>query len=72
MPHGKPVSEDIQWIIVRLGTAMSIQDIAMYTNLSESKVRKTLTYFKKNGDVDIPKRQRPTLHRSLQDESIQV
>ena len=72
MPHGKAVSEDIQWVIVRLGTAMSCQDIAMYTDLSERKVRDTLSHFKQNGDVNVPKRQRPNLHRSLQDESIQV
>ena len=72
MPHGKPVSEEVQWIIVQLGTVMSPQDIAMYTDLSKRKVRDTLTHFKTNGDVNIPKRQRPTLHRSLQDESIQV
>ncbi len=72
MPHRKAISEDIQWIIVHLETAMSTEDIAMYTDLSTRKVRDTLAHFKKNGDVNVPKRQRPTLHRSLQDESIQV
>ena len=36
------------------------------------KIRDTLAHFKANGDVNVLKRQRPTLHRSLQDESIQV
>lgn len=39
MPQGKPISEDIQWIVVRLGAAFSSDDVAMYTNISEHKVR---------------------------------
>ena len=72
MPQGKTVSEAVQWIIVHLNTAMSTEEIAMYTDLSERKVREVIAHFQKTGDVNIPKRQKPTLHWSLQDGSIQV
>lgn len=51
MPQGKPVSEEVQWIIVRLGTVMSTNDIAMYADLSEHKVKDILAYFKWMGEV---------------------
>ena len=72
MPQGKAISEAIQWIIVRLNMAMSTEEIAMYTDLSERKVRDIIAHFQKTGDVNIPKCQKPTLHWSLQDDSIQV
>jgi len=72
MPRGQAVSEAVQWIIVRLNTAISSEEIAMYTDLNERKVRDILAYFKKTGEVNVPKRERPTLHRSLQDDNIQV
>jgi len=74
MPQGKPVSEDVQWIVVRLGTAMSADDIAMYADLSERKVKDILAHFKQTGEVKLEgsKRSRPKLHRTLCDYEIEV
>lgn len=72
MPQGQAVSEAIQWIIVRLSTAMPPDEIAEFTDLSDRKVRDILDRFVKTGAVKVQKRERPSLHRSLQDEDIQV
>ena len=72
MPQGKPVSEEVQWIVVCLGTAMSTNDIAMYVDLSECKVKDVLAYFKWTGEVKGSNHTRPKLHRTLCDYDIQV
>ena len=72
MPQGKPVSEDIQWVIIRLGADHSPEDVSMYTNISERKVRAILTHHKKTGEVIIPNHEKPSLYRKLQEEDLQV
>ena len=72
MPQGKSVSEEIQWIIVHLDTAMSTDDIAMYTDLSECKVWDILAHFKQMGEVKGSNCSRPKLHRTLCDYDIEV
>ena len=72
MPQGKPISEDIQWIVVCLGAAFSSDDVAMYTNISERKVRAILAHHKRTGSVDAPKCGRPNLYRKLSEEDIKV
>jgi hypothetical protein len=72
MPQGQAVSESVQWIVVRLGATMSVDEISGYVDLGDRKVRDILAHFKKTGGVNVPKRERPTLHKSLQDEDIQV
>lgn len=72
MPQGKAVSADLQWTIVRLSTAMSDEDVGMYTDVSERKVREILAHFKKNGDIKLSKRERGRVHRRLCDADIQV
>ena len=51
---------------------MSTDEISGYTDLSDRKVWDILAHFKETGDVNVPKREWPTLHKSLQDEDIQV
>ena len=72
MPQGKPISEDIQWIIICLNTNLSPKDVSMYTNVSECKVHAILAHHKKTGKVVIPKREKPTLYRKLKEEDLQV
>ena len=62
MPAGKLVTEDIQWIIVCMGAAMSAEDIAMHTDVGKHKVWDILAHFKQLGDVKVPKCQRPKLY----------
>jgi DNA-binding transcriptional regulator LsrR (DeoR family) len=72
MTQGQAVSEPIQWIIIRLSTTMPSHEIAEYTDISDRKICDILAHFKKTGGINISKRERPTLHSSLQDEDIQV
>ena len=72
MPQGQSVSCAVQWIVVHLSTTMSIDEISGYVDLSNQKVWDILGHFKRTGDVNVPKHKCPTLHRSLQDEDIQV
>ena len=72
MPQGKPISEEVQWIVVRLGAVLPPDDVAMYTNISKRKIRAILAHHKKTGEVDIPKRERPNLYRKLQGDDIEV
>lgn len=72
MPQGKPISEDIQWIIICLSTNLSPKDVSMCTNISECKVCTILAHHKKTGEVVIPKHEKLTLYRKLQEENLQV
>ena len=72
MPQGQSVPEVVQWIVVWLRTVMACWDISMYTDLSELKVHEILAYFNTTGGVNVPRCQRPNLHRSLGEDSIKV
>lgn len=69
---GKAISEEIQWIIIRLSVTMSREDIAMYTGVSERKVNNVISTFNKEGDVKVRTRQKPHTYSSLCDEDVQV
>jgi hypothetical protein len=62
---GEPISEEIQWIIVRLSTAMSPEDVAMYTGVGQRKVNDVMSTFNKYGTVKVYTHQEP-------DDDIQV
>lgn len=72
MPQGQAIPEPVHWIIIRLSTSMSLEDIAMYTDVSLRKVKEIISHFKKTGDVNIPKRLRPWIHQKLSDDDIEA
>ena len=72
MTQGQPVSEAIQWTIIRLSATMHSHEISGYTNISVRKVCDIISHFKKTGDIKSSKREMPTIHKSLQEEDIQV
>ena len=72
MPQGKAVSEEVQWIVVRMTGMMSEEEISMYTQISTRKVRQIVSYFKSHGDVYAPACVRAKVHRSLSDDHINV
>jgi hypothetical protein len=72
MTRGQPVSDAIQWTIIRLSATMPSHEISGYTDTSDRKIRDILTHFKKTGGIKPSKRETPTIHRSLQEEDIQV
>ncbi len=68
----KPIPEQVQWIIICLSTAMSWEDIAMYTGVSERKINDVLSTFNKEGTVKVHTRQKRSTYSSLCDANIQV
>ena len=72
MVSGKAISEDIQWIIIRLSAIMDLHEISMYTDIGLHSVQKILSWFKRTGEVNVAKRLQPQLHRVLCDYDIQV
>jgi hypothetical protein len=72
MEMGKPISEEIQWIIVHLSSAMSREDIAMYTGVSQRKVNDVISTFNKDGTVKVYTRQKPHTYASLREDDVQV
>jgi len=72
MVQGKAVSEEIQWIIVRLSAIMNPHEIAMYTDIGLRTVQKILSWFRRTGEVNVAQRLKPQLHGALCDYDIQV
>jgi hypothetical protein len=72
MARGQAVSEAIQWTIIRLSATMPCHEISGYTDISDRKIRDIIAHFKTTGGIKGSKRERPALHKSLQDEDIQV
>jgi hypothetical protein len=73
MAQGKPIPEDVQWIIIRLGTVMTPEDISMYTNVNERTIRKILKFFKETEGIYVRDRSNEVrLNRSLNNCDIEV
>jgi CRP-like cAMP-binding protein len=72
MGRGKSIPESTQWIIIRLASAMSIEDITMYTDVSPSSVRRILAHFRATEDVIKLKRSKMQTTLALCDLDIQV
>jgi transposase len=72
MAKGKAVPKSIRWIVVRLSTTMTEDEISMYTDIGVRTVQKILVHFKQTGNVGELQKMRPQLHRSLCDFDIQV
>ena len=51
---------------------MPSHEISGYTDISVRKIRDILAHFNNTGGVKGSKREKPTVHNSLQDEDIQV
>ena len=51
---------------------MPAHEISGYTDISDRKVRDILAHFKNTGSIIVSKREKATLHKSLQDEDIHI
>jgi hypothetical protein len=51
MPKGKPISEDLQWAIVRMARLVKIESISSYTDVSQRQIRRILAFHKATGNV---------------------
>jgi hypothetical protein len=65
MGQGKRIPEEVRWIIIRLSTTMTEEEVAMYTDVSVRTVRKILAYFRQTGGVEGPKQIIPRAHNAL-------
>jgi len=72
MGQGKFIPESTQWIVIRLASTMSIEDTAMYSDVSPSSIRRILAHFKETGDVITSKRSKTQVTPTLCDLDIQV
>lgn len=72
MPQGQAISYAVQWIVVHLSAIMSVDEISGFVDLSNWKVQNILGHIKRTGDINVPKHQWLTLHKSLQDEETGV
>jgi hypothetical protein len=62
MVQGQVIPEAIQWIVIWLSPTMTVDDIAMYTNISTCSVERILAYFKQTGEVKNSKQMGLRLH----------
>ena len=65
MVWGSPVSETVQWIIMRMGPLLSTEEISNFTDVGERRVRQILKHFQNTGDVDTPKCVKNKINRLL-------
>jgi hypothetical protein len=72
MGQGKAIPDCVKWIVVRLSTSMSVEDIAMYTDISQSSVQRILAIFRRTSDINIPKISVTQHHGMLDNEQIEV
>ena len=72
MPQGKLIFEHVQWVVICLSAGLSTEDVAMYTNISEHKVKAIKAYHDQTSGVDIPECEKLNLYCKLQEEDIRV
>jgi hypothetical protein len=51
---------------------MKVEDISMYTDISIRSVQRILAYFKKTGDLNLPKPSKAEIRQSLCDYDVEV
>jgi hypothetical protein len=72
MTKGRPISWDIQWVVVRMSRTVPLQEIAVYTDISIRSIERILAHFRKFGSVITPNtavRQGP---HAMNDDEIEV
>ena len=72
MARGKAIPEVVHWIIIRLSTILSAEEISMYTDVSTHKVSEIIAYFNWTGGVNLSHHSKCQLHKTLCDYNIEV
>lgn len=73
MVQGKAIPELVQWIVVRLSTSMSMDDVCMYTDVSKRSVERIMAHFGQTGAVMVPaSKVKHQLQRALCDYDVEV
>jgi hypothetical protein len=72
MARGKATPDVVRWIIIRLSTIMSAEEISMYTDVGVRTVNEILAYFKQTGSIKPSRRSERQIHRLLCNYDIEV
>jgi hypothetical protein len=72
MAQGKAIPEVVQWIIIRLSTMFSAEEISMYTDVGTRKVSGIIAHFNRTGDIILSCRSKRQVHKTLCDYDIEV
>ncbi len=56
MVKGKEYSEDLRWVVVRMASILSVETIAVYTNISQRQILRILSCYRRTGQVLDPDR----------------
>lgn len=56
MGKGKQISEDLRWVIVRMASVLTVDTIAVYTNVSRRQILRILSCYRRTGQVLKPDR----------------
>jgi hypothetical protein len=74
MGRGRLIPVETQWIIVRLASRVSKEDISVYTDVSLASINRILQYFKTHGTVkdSSPKDSSRPERQHLRDVEVQV
>ncbi len=72
MPQGQKVIQEVAWIIIRLESILSKDEIATYTGYSLATIKRILLYFKQHGTVQESKRGQEQRKGRLRDVDLEV
>ena len=72
MPQGQKVIQEVAWIIIRLSSILSKDEIATYTGYSLATVKHILLYFEQHGTVRESKRGQEQRKGKLRDVDLEV
>jgi len=75
MPQGKSLAADVQWIVIRLASVMTKDNIAFYTGVSARTIERILERYNHTGTIKFTDKRsnRPLgIGRHLSDENYRV
>ena len=72
MPQGQKVIQEVAWIIIRLASILSKDEIATYTGYSLATIKRILLYFEQHGTVQESNRGQEQRKGRLRDVDLEV
>ena len=72
MPQGQKVIQEVAWIVIRLSSILSKDEIATYTGYSLATVKHILLYFEQHGTIQESKRGQEQRKGKLRDVDLEV
>lgn len=52
MTRGKKITDDVQWIVIRMATTMPKEDVSQFTGVSIRTVERILSLYAKTGGIN--------------------